>query len=259
MKKILIIFFSIALSTVVHAQSTTIAKNTPGFIKKARDLGAVNPGTVITVTAWLKLHNETQLDTLVKGQYKKGSSGYHKWITQEQFNSSFGPTSQEVDAVKNFLSDQALTVLAVAENNMYVKVQGTVGAIQKAFHVQINSYSFKGKNYRSNKTDPSAHGPAGKYIAAITGMDDLGFRPAFVQPSGPDGKPFPARPLGKIKPSGLFFEGQAFRPPETHTFTGGGHTATYTGNRYGADITNTTLGHLRRRDIRRVRCEPLTA
>jgi subtilase family serine protease len=244
MKKILIIFFSIALSTVVHAQSTTIAKNTPGFIKKARDLGAIDPGTVITVTAWLKLHNETQLDTLVKRQYKKGSSGYHKWITQEQFNSSFGPTSQEVDAVKNFLSAQGLTVLAVAENNMYVKVQGTVGAIQKAFHVQINSYSFKGKNYRSNKTDPSAHGPAGKYIAAITGMDDLGFRPAFVQPSGPDGKPFLTRPLGKIKPSGLFFEGQAFRPPETHTFTGGGHTATYTGNRYGADITNTTLGHL---------------
>jgi hypothetical protein len=61
------------------------------------------------------------------------------WPPQEQFNSSFGPTSQEVDAVKNFLSAQGLTALAVAENNMYVKVQGTVGAIQKAFHVQKQS------------------------------------------------------------------------------------------------------------------------
>jgi subtilase family serine protease len=42
----------------------------------------------------------------------------------------------------------------------------------------------------------------------------------------------------------VFFEGQAFRAPETHTFTGGGNTATYSGNRYGADITNTSLGHL---------------
>lgn len=244
MKKNLIIFFSIALSTVVHAQSTTIAKNTPGFIKKAKDLGAVEPGTVITVTAWLKLHNEHGLDALVQGQYKKGSSSYHKWITQEQFNSSFGPTSQEVDAVKNFLTGEGLTLLAVAENNAYVKVQGTVGAIQRAFHVQINSYNFRGTNYRSNKSDPTVNGPAGKYIAAISGMDDLGFRPAIVQASGPDGTPFAARPLGHITPAGVFFEGQAFRPPETHTFTGGGHTATYTGNRYGADITNTMLGHL---------------
>jgi len=50
--------------------------------------------------------------------------------------------------------------------------------------------------------------------------------------------------LNKATPAGVFFEGQAFRAPETHTFTGGGNTATYSGNRYGADITNTSLGHL---------------
>jgi Predicted protease len=244
MKKVLTIIFSVALSTVVYAQSTTIAKNTPGFIKKATDRGPVDPNTVITVTAWLKLHNEDKLDALVKGQYKKGSSTYHKWITQDQFNASYGPTSQELDAVKNFLSGQGLTAVAVAENNAYVKVQGTVGAIQKAFHVKIHGYSLDGKNYRSNKSDPTVNGQAGKYIAAITGMDDLGFQPKFRWSASADGKPLPFRPLSKATPNGLFFEGQAFRPPETHTFTGGGHTATYTGNRYGADITNTTLGHL---------------
>jgi subtilase family serine protease len=212
-------------------------------IKKATNLGTMDPNAGITVTAWLKLHNEAQLDTLVQQQYKKGSSSHRKWITQGQFNASYGPKSHEVDSVKSFLTDQGLTVLAVAENNMYVKVQGTVGAIQKAFHVQINRYSFKGKNYRSNETDPSVIGPAGKYIAAITGMNDLGFQPALAWAAGADGKPLPFTPLSKT-PKGVFFEGQAFRPPETHTFTGGGHTATYTGNRYGADITNTTIGHL---------------
>jgi subtilase family serine protease len=78
-------------------------------------------------------------------------------------------------------------------------------------------------------------------------MDDFGFRPAIAQASGPDGKPFLARPLGKIKPAGLFFEGQAFpSSPETHTFVGGGNTATYRGNRYGAPISvggSLTLGN----------------
>ena len=246
MKKILTLLFSVALSTVVYAQSTTtISNNTPGFIKKATDLGPVDPNTVITVTAWLKLHNEDKLDALVQGQYKKGSSTYHKWITQGQFNNGYGPTSQEVNSVQNFLTAHGLTVLAVAENNMYIKVRGTVGAVQKAFHVQIDSYRFRGNTYRSNKADPSVDNSGGGHIAAISGMDDLGFRPAFVRPSGPDGKPFARRPLGTITPSGMHFEGHAFRSPPSQTFmfSGGGHTATYTGNRYGADITNNMPGH----------------
>ena len=42
----------------------------------------------------------------------------------------------------------------------------------------------------------------------------------------------------------FIFRGSGVPPPETHTFTGGGHTATYTGNRYGSDINNMALGHL---------------
>src|SRR6266545_1719281 len=118
------------------AQIFKIHGNTPGFIRKAKDLGPVDPSTVIPATAWLKLHNEGKLDQLVHSQNQKGSPDFQKWITQAQFNASFSPTAQEVKAVKNFLSAHGLTVLTVAENNFYVKVQGTVGAIQKAFNVQ---------------------------------------------------------------------------------------------------------------------------
>jgi subtilase family serine protease len=244
MKRLLTLFVSVTLITSVHASASRISNNTPGFIRTATDLGAVDPSTVISVTVWLKLHNENGLDALVQGQYRKGSQNYHQWITQDQFNANYGPTPQQANAVQNFLTAHGLTIIAVAENNMYIKVQGTVDAIQRAFHVQIDNYRFKGNNYRSNKADPAVDNPAGGNIAAVTGLDDLGFRPAFVEPSGPDGTHFPARPLGHPGPNGLFFEGQAFRPPETHTFSGNGHTASYTGNRYGADITNTQIPHL---------------
>jgi subtilase family serine protease len=188
---------------------------------------------------WLKLHNEDGLDALVQGQYRKGSPTYHQWITQDQFNAGYGPTSQQVNSVRNFLTAHGLTILAVAENNMYIKVEGTVDAIQRAFHVQTDNYNFKDNTYRSNKADPSVGNPAGGNIAAITGMDDLGFRLAFVEPSGPDGRPFPAVPLSQRRPGGVFFEGPLAFPtsPETHTFVGGGNTATYNGNRYGAPIS----------------------
>src|SRR6266849_6194818 len=184
-----------AFLPLASAQTHTIHGNTPGFIQKAQDLGAVDPSSVISVTAWLKLHNEGKLDQLVESQKQKGSANYQKWITQAQFNASFSPTAQEVKAVENFLSAHGLATLTVAENNFYVKVQGTVGAIEKTFNVQIDSYSLKGATYRSNKADPKVNGTAGGLIAAVTGLDDYGFQPMVVRPSGPDGKPVASIPL----------------------------------------------------------------
>lgn len=234
----------LGLISTASAQTYVVHGNTPGFIQKGKDLGAVDPGTVISVTAWLKLHNENQLDRLVKQQYQKGSGNYQKWITQAQFNANFGPTAQQAKAVQNFLTAHGLTVIDVAENSAYVKAQGTIGAVEKAFHVQIDNYRFMGQTYRSNKADPSVNGSSGAHIAAITGMDDFGFQTNVVQASNPDGSPTSFVPLAKAIPGGVFFEGQCFRGVETETFAGGGNSATYTGNRYGADITNNTLGHL---------------
>jgi len=221
-----------------------VAGNTPGFIRKAADLGPVDPNSVIAVTVWLQLHNENQLDALVKAQHTPRSTQYRQWITQDQFNASFGPTSQEVNAVQNFLSAKKLSTILVAENNMFVKVQGTVADIQNAFHVQIHNYKFAGATYRSNTADPMVNDASGAHMAAITGMDDYGFQPQIARAIDPDGKPFPFRPLSQVHPRGLFFEGHPFRPVETDVFQDANHLAAYTGNRYGSDITNNNLGHL---------------
>jgi subtilase family serine protease len=128
---------------LASARNIKIPKNTPGLIKNAKDLGATNPSTVISVTVWLNLQNEIKLDQLVKQQYQKGSGTNHKWITQDQFNATFGPSAQSVKSVQNFLTAHKLTVLEVAENNMYVKAQGTVGTVEKAFQVQIDNFAYQ--------------------------------------------------------------------------------------------------------------------
>src|SRR5436190_9572030 len=172
-------------SSLAGAQNYPIKGNTPGFIKKAQDLGAADPSAVISVTAWLALHNENKLDQLVQSQNQKNSPNYHKWISQGEFNASYGPTSQELKAVQNFLSAHNLRVIDIAENNMYVKVQGTIADVQKTFHVQIDNFSLNGQTYRANKSDPSVNGGGG-HIAAVSGMDDFGFQPSVVRPAGPD-------------------------------------------------------------------------
>src|SRR5579859_2139689 len=219
-------------STSVHARTgsvcaaaaaVTIPNNTPGFIKSAADQGLVDPATVITVNVWLKLHNQQKLDRLVAQQTQKNSPNYHRWITQDFINANYGPTAQEVNAVSNFLSAHNLTVLSVAENNLYVKAQGSVSAIQQAFHVQIHGYSRNGAMFRSNAGDPSVSDSSGSLIAAVTGLDDYGFQSNVARPMTPEGVAAPLRAVSG--PGGLFFEAQCFRPVETDSFKGGGNMA----------------------------------
>jgi subtilase family serine protease len=239
-RRLLALLLTVAMAQAVYAGK--LANNTPGFVKRAVDAGAVDPSTVIAVTAWLELRNKAALDTFVRQQNTPGSGKYHAWITQDQFNAAYGPTANQANAVQNFLTAHNLTVLTVAENNLYVKVQGTVGDIEKTFHVQIHNFNVKGVTHRSNTADPTVD-PAGGLIAAVTGLDDLGYQPTIATAMRADGTPVPMRPLAS-GPNGLFFESQCLRAAETHTFTAGANTATYTGNRYGSDITSSTLGHL---------------
>src|SRR5207253_556759 len=144
----------------------------------------------------------------------------------------YGPTTQEVKAVSNFLSARNLTVVSVAENNLYVKAQGTIADIQKAFRVAIHQYRLNGQTFRSNTADPSVSGPVGAQIAAVTGLDDYGFEPKIARRSTAEGVADHFVPLTH-GPNGFFFEAQCFRPVETDVFLGNATTATYTGNRYG--------------------------
>jgi subtilase family serine protease len=179
-------------------------------VKQAVDLGATDPSSVISVTVWLKLHNENQLDQLVKQRYENGSPAFHRWITQAEFNSSFGPTAEGLKSVQKFLTAHGLTVVDIAENNLYVKAQATVANVQETFHVQIDNLKFHGATYRSNMTDPSVNHISGAHIAAISGMDDFGFQPNVTQPTDADGHPASFIPLSKVSPGGVFFEGQCF-------------------------------------------------
>jgi subtilase family serine protease len=239
-------FLMLLVTNVAAAQSHhTVPNNTPEFIKLAPDMGPVDPNAIIEVTVWLQLHNQEQLDQLFSSQNQKGSAKYHKWITQDQFNASFSPTPQELNSVGNYLSAHKLSIVSVAENNWYVKVQGTVADVEKTFNVSLNNYKFNGQTYRGNSGNPSVNDSSGAHIAAVTGLDDLGFQPALARPVDPEGHPVGTVPLSSVvSPDGLFFEGHCFRGIETHTFTKGSNSATYTGDRYGSDITNTNQGHL---------------
>ena len=233
-------------SSVVPAQDAarTIAHDTPGFVSTARDLGPEEASKQISVYLWLGIHNQDALRELVRDQHDPSSANYHRWQTAEEFNARFAPTAREVATVQSFLAAHGLSPVSVGERNFYVKATGTVADVQRAFNVQIHRFDVEGRMQRANLSDPTIADPAGSLVARVGGLSDAGFEPHAARATNPEtGQPFAAAPLSAV-PDGAFFSANCFRPPEVVNFSNDGELpkATYFGNRYGADITNTAPG-----------------
>ncbi|HXY50333.1 MAG TPA: S53 family peptidase [Terriglobales bacterium] len=243
----LVIGVAVVLVGAAQAQGKhIIANNTPPSLSQAQDLGPEDAAKSIGITVWIRSLTRTAAsDKAVEELYDPGSANYHNWLTTRQLDGQ-AATADEAATVQNFLTAHNLAVSAVGEGNHFLKASGTVADLQNAFNVKIHQFRKNGRVFYSNTADPSVDEPAGSLVAAVGGLSESRMHAYSVRPIDPDtGAPLPAVPLNSI-PNGFFFSAQCLRPPETVTFTTGGGlpTATYSGNRYGADITNTAFGTL---------------
>jgi len=223
---------------------------TPGFSASTTDtkiMGPENESKQISVTVWLNLHNKATLDAMVQDMYDKSSPNYHRFLTLSEFKKQFAPTAKEAATVRDYLNAHNMKVTSIDKNNHFVMAQGRVADAQTAFNTKINRVMINGVAHHVNAAPPSITGPAAALVSTVQGLSDLAYQ-ANVKPGM---NPETGTPYAGVRPSavgadGLFFSAQCLRPPQTVTFTTGGTTpkATYAGNRYGADITNTNPPNL---------------
>ena len=174
------------------------------------------------------------MDTLAEELYDPRSSHFHDWLKPADIAASFAPTAQEARTVQQFLAAHNLPVTSVGPNNFVVHARGTVADVQKAFHVQMNTYEVNGKVYRGNTSDPYIEGAAAALIKSVSGLDNLEYKHPLATrtvPGMPSRQGFQA---AATSDSSSFFTSNCFTGVETKTFTGSSFpaTATYTGNTY---------------------------
>jgi subtilase family serine protease len=231
---------SVGLAAVAQSQvlaGAAIANNTPRFVANGKSLGAANPSQTIQVSIWLKPHNQAELDALAADLYNPSSPNYRHWLSRSDFATRFAPSAAEASTVKEFFTSHNLKVVTTGPNNFFVRGEGTLGNVQKAFHVQIENFNVRGTTYRGNTTDPVVDGAAGALTAAVKGLDNLTFKHHLVaQPKSFAARKTPAgvsASASSVDGSG-FFTDTCFVGPETETFStlGSYPIATYAGQSY---------------------------
>ena len=158
-----------------------ITRNTPAFVtaSSTRNLGPEDPSKMIDVSIWLNLHNRAGLDTLAQELYDPNSSRFHSWMKREDF-AQFAPSDQEASEVSRYFSSHGMRVLSVGPNNLFVRAQGTVANVSKAFHVALNRYQVKDGVYRSNSSDPLVEGATAALVHTVSGLDSAELKHPIV-------------------------------------------------------------------------------
>jgi subtilase family serine protease len=214
----------------------TIAGTTPGFVSAATRVGESDPSATIDVTVWLVMENRAALDDLVAKEYDPASPLYHHWIDRSKIGSLFGANEAKARAVQQFLQRSGLTVLGADQGHFYVRARGTAASVERAFHVELANFAYRGRVYRSNAADPVIEDEAGAYVSAIQGLSSMGVRHAIVSQQDlirQTGKA-PARPAASGTPSASPFSAACFPGTTTETLNDEGFppTGVFTGNLY---------------------------
>jgi subtilase family serine protease len=219
---------------------TGFSQSTGRIVQRA--LGPEDPAKVITVEVWLSQHNQAAFDELVRGMYQPGSPTYHHFLTHAQYLSHFAPSAADAAQVREYLTTHDLKVTAADKYNHYLVAQGRVSDVQNAFNVQLSRVSTKDGVHRVTNHAASVPGAVGGLIRNVQGLADFAPHPMYRAPIDPSTGSAPAARIFSDLASP---QDRCLTGTQTVSFTtsGGPPTATYSGNRYATDATNTCPGY----------------
>ncbi len=235
----------LALSTLALAASTAVAlaqakvvSAVPAAVSRAASRGPVDPATDLRLTVWLAMKNKPAFDKKVQDLYTPGSPSFHKWLTTDELL-AYAPAASEVKAVKDELTRQGLSVIEDGRDNFSILVRGPVSKVEEAFGTHIDAFERNGKTFHANTTEAHLQGEAAKYVASISGLSNIGMKPALAFALSPKThKPMLPVAVDKIKAAdgGLSsaFTNQCFQAASAFAFGTAGALpeAVYFGNVY---------------------------
>ena len=141
--------FVLSAAITIALTATTTAQAESVLTRHMRDevrAGTAQPTAQLSGTQTLSLDlvlplsDPAGLDSFLADIYNPGSPNFHHFLSVAEFTAKFGPTQADYDTVLAYAKANGLKVSGGSLDGMEVQVQGSVAAVEKAFHVKMQSY-----------------------------------------------------------------------------------------------------------------------
>ena len=122
--------------------SSVITSHVPSIVQsgRAKLVGAMAPAQTLRLALNLPIRNEAALDSLLAELYNPKSPKFHKWLSQPEFEAQFGPTEADKQTMIQWAKDKGFDIKYTAPNGRIIEVDAPVSAVNKAFHVTVQTY-----------------------------------------------------------------------------------------------------------------------
>ena len=174
----------------VFAASTGL-KVLPGHVPKLppglTSTGEFPATNQLRLAIGLPLRDPGGLQQFLAQLYDPASTNYHHYLSPTEFTERFGPTAADYQMVKDFARTNGLSVTDTHTNRLLLDVEGSVGDIERAFHIKLLKYHHPTENrdFYAPDREPSVN--AQLPISDVSGLDN------YTRP----------QPLVKIRPEAI--------------------------------------------------------
>jgi subtilase family serine protease len=135
------------------------------------DLGASNPAQTVNVTLVLGLQNQAALENYVYSTVTPGNRSFHRFLTTAEFADRYGATKSQISRVQAFVKQQGLTQVELLPNHLAIKVRGTIGQFNTAFHTAIHDYrASDGSTFHQPNVTPTVPAALSGTLVVASGL-----------------------------------------------------------------------------------------
>jgi len=187
---ILCILAVVAIAAPAHGATTpTRASSISPRLREATVLEPENPKTQHRVVVGLDLRNRGELESLLADMQNPNSPRYRRFLTPEEFNSRYAPSADTEQGVVDYLQANGLSVTRRFPNRLLVAAVGSVGALNRAFGVELRRVSFRGTPHFATINEPSLPDDIAGHVVGVIGLDNLSVRQPHLRRIQPAAAP----------------------------------------------------------------------
>lgn len=178
---------SLLAGNIDESRRVTLHGNVRPEVQPENDRGVRESGAAMSGV--LVLHrsaeNETAFKTFLDQVHDPTSAKFHKWLTNAEIGTRFGPSGEDLSRVGEWLSAKGFAVRPASPDGSTMEFDGTVGQMAKAFHTSIHNLNVRGEAHYANVSDPELPAALMPVVAGVASLNDFGPHPMYHKVAPP--------------------------------------------------------------------------
>lgn len=154
------------------ATTATQAVALKSLTNNATMMASLPSSVQLHVVVGLAMTNRAGAEALVRQQYSPGGSGFHEFLTPEQFTSEFNPTYAQAEGVATYLQKEGFTNVTIEPNHLMVSATGSASQVANAFHTTIQGTMVGGQVVYANTTAAEVPAQFHGLVLAVLGLNN---------------------------------------------------------------------------------------